>query len=320
VAKQGGRLVGELSCDVYGRHFDPSDVGFIERQDVAHCFESIGWHDADAGGWFEETQHNLEVFHRYDLAGQPIGSGYQLNTWGRLRSAWRYFAELHWRPAHLDDREVGDGTALERAGLVGWESSLHSDPRLAVAVGLGTTVQWLADGRHVEADAVIGLRLHPQLDLELLPSLLYAAGEPRYVGDEAGRHRFARERAVAVSGTLRATYTFSTRLSLQAYGQLFVDRVSFSDFSTSTPGDREVELGELAPAAAPAEPIDFADGSLALSALARWEVRPGSVAHLVLSHAQTRAEAGAVEGLPTLSILRAPAATVLLLKLSWWFG
>ena len=45
---------------------------------------------------------------------------------------WQMFTELHWRPARFDDREVGDGTALQRRGRLGWELSLSTDPRQRV--------------------------------------------------------------------------------------------------------------------------------------------------------------------------------------------
>ena len=46
----------------------------------------------------------------------------------QLASYWSMFTELHWRPAHYDDREVGDGTALQRAGQLGWELYVETDP------------------------------------------------------------------------------------------------------------------------------------------------------------------------------------------------
>ena len=323
LAKEGGHAVGEIECDLTGRHFDLNDVGYLDRQNAAHCFESLGWHDTARGRLLVELQHNLEVFHQVNLRGQDLGSGYQINTAGQLRSAWHYFTELHWRPAHLDDRELGDGSALERAGLVGWEANLESDPRRAVVASAATTTQWLSNGFFFEAEAEVTLRLHPQLDLELEPTALYATGEPRFIGAEAGDRLFGRLRAIALGGTIRATYTFTPALTLQGYLQLFVDRVRFSGFSSAPAGDEVIRLDELTPAAAPADSPDFEDGALNASIVLRWEFRPGSTAYLVYSRAQDHAaavEGDPPAGLPALSTLRAPAADVILFKLSWWFG
>jgi hypothetical protein len=323
LAKEGGHLVGELDCDLTGRHFDPNDVGYLERQDVAHCFASTGWHDTAAGRLLVELQHNLEIFYRYNLRGQDLGSGYQLNTSGQLENAWRYFTELHWRPAHLDDRELGDGTALERAGLVGWELSVHSDRRRAVIASAASTIQWLSNGLNVEAEAAATFRLHPQLDLELAPTALWTTGEPRFIADDGTTRLFGRLHALALGATVRAIYTFTPALTLQGYAQLFVDRVRFSDFSSAPAGDQVIELGDLMPAPTPAESPDFVDGALNATVVLRWEFRPGSTFFLVYSRAQDHAAATGTDdtpGLPALSTLRAPAADVILAKLSWWFG
>jgi hypothetical protein len=322
IAKEGGHRVGELQCDVTGRHFDPNDLGYIERQNVAHCFGSAGWHDTARGRVLVEERHNLEVFQEYNLRGQALGSGYQLNTSGQLRSAWHYFTELHWRPAHLDDRELGDGTALERAGLVGWELAIDSDPRRAVSANVASTAQWLSNGFYLEAEAGATLRLHPQLDLELEPTLLWTTGEPRFIGADGDQRLFGRLRALALGGTLRVTYTFTPALTLQGYAQLFVDRVRFSEFSTAPAGDHEIALDELSPAARPAESPDFVDGALNATVVLRWEFRPGSTLYWVYTRAQDHAAADEQgrSGLPAIQTLRAPAADVLLLKLSWWFG
>jgi hypothetical protein len=322
LAKEGGRAVSQLVCDLTGRHFDPNDAGYLERQDVAHCFGSLGWHDTSAGRFLVEEQHNLEIYRRTNLRGQDLGGGYQLNTSGQLESAWRYFTEIHWRPAHLDDRELGDGSALERAGLLGWETSLHGDPRGAVVVNAATTAQWLSNGFNLEAEAGATLRLHPQLDLQVEPTALFTKGEPRYVGTDGDARLFGRLRALALGGTLRATFTFTTTLTLQGYAQLFVDRVHFAEFSSAPASDPVIELDELAPAAPPSVSPDFEDGAFNASVVLRWELRPGSTAYLVYSHAQAHAATveGDPPGLPALSTLRAPAADVILAKLSWWFG
>jgi len=318
VDKQSGSLVGELSCDLYGRDFDPGDLGYISRQNAFHCFESIGWRDTSSGRWLVEQQHNLEVFHRVNLDGQDLGSGYQLNTFGELHSGWRYFSELHWRPAHLDDRDIGDGTALERAGLLGLELSLHSDPRRAAVAQVGTTTQRLSNGWVFELDGSVALHPHPQLDIELGPTVLYTRGEPRYLGDDGGDRRFGRQRALALGSVLRTTFTFTPALTLQGYAQLFVDRVEYSGFTAAPLADRVVHLDELMPAAPPPWSPDFADGAFDASLVLRWEWRPGSTLYLVYSRAQLGSGAG--QRLPARRTLRAPAADAVLLKLTWWMG
>jgi len=318
IQKQGGNAVGELVCDGRGRRFDPNDLGFLERQNQLHCFGSVGWHDTSAGRWLDETRHNLEVYYRANLDGLALGSGYQINTSGHLRSTWSYFTELHLRPAHFDDREVGDGTAIERSGLLGWELGLSSDPRRRVAVNLEGTAQWLGNGVNLEAGSTWTFHVHPQLDLQLLQTAQFTAGEPRYVGDDAGDRLFAREKALALGLTVKSTYTFTTSFSVQASAQLFVDRLAFTEFSSAPASQRVAHLADLVPHAPPVESVDGDYGAVNGSLVTRWEFRPGSTLYVVFSHAQQRSDAAMSPGIvPPLAVLRAPAADAVLLKLSW---
>src|SRR5262249_37277625 len=139
---------------------------------------------------------------------------------------WQMFTELHWRPWHYDDREVGEGTALQRSGRLGWELSLETDPRRSVTVSWEQAAYFVAHGLTYQADGNVTIRARPELDVELLPSSLLARGEPRYVlTDATGEHVFARQDALAAGLTLRTTYTFTPRATLQVYAQLFGERV-----------------------------------------------------------------------------------------------
>jgi hypothetical protein len=323
--KEGGEAVGELQCDADGRRFDPGDLGFAERQNLVHCFGSLGWHDTHAGRLFLEQQSNLELFYRANLDGQSLASGVQLNTSGQLRGFSHLFAELHYRPAHFDDREFGDGTALERAGLVGLELHVTGDPRALLGYELSSTTQWLTDGLNLEADGRLSLKVWPQLDLELLPQALYTFGEPRWIGDDAsGTRRFGRQRALGVGATLRSTWTFTPELSLQAYAQVFAASVRYQDFQAAPATDLVVTLDQLVPAGAPAKSPDSVEGTLNTSVVLRWEWRLGSTLYVVYSHAQANAGAlvpgDGAAGLPVRSTLHAPAADTLLVKLSMWIG
>jgi hypothetical protein len=128
---------------------------------------------------------------------------------------------VHWRPTYYDDREVGDGTALERAGLLGWELELYSNPAKPVSFNFQTQTQWLYDGFSFSGTGGLLFRALPQLDLEVLPAAIYTFGEPRFaeLGPVAGQYVFGKLDAKSIGTTLRATYTFAPRLTLQAHAQ-----------------------------------------------------------------------------------------------------
>ena len=178
----------------------------------------------------------------------------------------------------------------------------------------------------------------PQLDIELIPTLTWAAGEYRYAWQSVGPYDpylFGKLAAKNVSATLRASYTFTPRLTLQAYAQAFLASGHFSDiravstFPSQTgapprqPGET-VHLSELASSAAviPVANPDFEEAAINASVVFRWEYRLGSLLYLVY----TRSQIPGVQSLAGPAMLaprefgHGATTDVILLKLSYWWA
>jgi hypothetical protein len=184
-------------------------------------------------------------------------------------------------------------------------------------------------GVSVNASGGITVRALAQLDFELLPTLTYNRGEPRFVaaGPLAGQYLFGHLTAGSVGTTLRATYTFSPRLTLQAYSQLFLASGHYSGFLAyqSDPSGRRpiVHLGDLRPAQPPSSNPDFEQGALDVNVVLRWEWRLGSLLYFVYIRSQVpnvSLAPGEVGTLDVGALKRAPAGDQLILKLSYWWG
>jgi hypothetical protein len=318
--KEGGRWRFDLVAEIYGRRFDPNDVGFLTRANVEHVELDLERHDAAPRGPLLENQQRIELFGRRNLDGLKLSEGYQINASGQFKNYWSFFVELHWRRAHFDDREVGDGTALERAGLVGLELEVGTDPRAVAVFGLSSTWQLLENGVHVGVEAPLTLRLVPQLDLELVPEAGYTSGEPRVLdaGAMPGTYLLGALEARDLGVTVRATWTFTPRLTLQTYAQLFVAAVRFSDFTTGM--GPLLRLDELMPTPAPAESPDFAEGALNASAVLRWEYRPGATLFLVYTRSQTPVGDDGEPMLDVGAVARAPGIDAFLMKISYFWN
>ncbi|MBI2898191.1 MAG: hypothetical protein HYY06_31870 [Deltaproteobacteria bacterium] len=326
VAKEGGEhWIGAFEYEGYGRKLSLDDLGYLRRQNMHRVFGALGYQTTQPAGPTLESRSYVEVYHYWNLDWLAGPSGYQVNTWVRFRNRARIFTELHYRPSYFDDREMGDGAALEREGLVGLELWLGFDQGGPVTFDGGASLQRIWNGYNFEFGAEIGLRIAPELDLALGPQVGFTDGEPRFVeaGDDPGSYVFGRQRARSVGAILRATWAFGPRLTLQVYAQLLVAAVHFDDWLTNESRDEVVELDELADTGAPSENPDFLEGALNASAVLRWEWRLGSTLFLVYSRAQAPEvgfEEGAVPGLDPRAVTRGPAADVLLLKLSYWWG
>jgi hypothetical protein len=329
VAKDGGQhWIWEARSTLFSRKLELNDAGYLGRPNLASGSLDLAYRTRQPWGPTLETASKLELRHARNLSGLVLQDIYQLNTTILLRNAWTLFTEVQYHANRFDDREVGDGTALERAGLVGWEGSVRSDPRGVLSGQVFGVAQRLTNGWRFGFDANMLVRPTSRTDLELLPSFDYTKGESRFM-EVHGEDQllFGRLEAGQVGGTLRLTQTFAPRLTLQAYAQLFLAAGRYSDPTTyMRPTDSRpvVRLEDLSSTTqGPKDQHDFQRAALNASIVLRWEYQLGSVLYLVY----TRSQVPQLDLLPgerprlDLSLLpRAPAADVLLIKATYWFG
>jgi hypothetical protein len=343
VAKEGGKhLLWSAEYTGAGRKLQYNDVGFMPRQNVQTGKLTLGWRTLEPGEYTLENTSAFEASESRNLSGLDLGQLYELNTRLRLLNFASVFAAADLAPARFDDREVGDGTALERARYLGWRLELASDPRGWFAANLANQTQIVGAGTYAtNAQATLVLHALRQLDIELLPQLTWSAGEYRYARqasvDPTADYVFGRLSARSVSATLRATYTFTPQLTLQAYTQAFLASGHFSDLRaiprTGTSG-AVVHLSDLSRAAPPlpnpdlpppalTPNPDFEDASLNVNVVLRWEYRLGSTIYAVYSHSQipTVVLGPTATGTVDLHALgHGAAADVFLLKFSYWWA
>jgi hypothetical protein len=327
IGKEGGvPWVGDVSYEGMSRKADFNDAGYMPRQNVHSLSANVEYRTLS--DWFgtRETHSRIEIYRRMNTDGLVLAHGYQVNTAWKLSSFWEFFTEVHFRGRHFDDREVGDGTALERRELVGVEAELKTDPRRLVAAELATQAQRIFDGMQFQSSATVTFRALPQLDFALTPEFVHASGEPRFAERAGDTLLFGKLEATEISGTIRATYTFTPRLSLQGYAQVFFAAGHYSDFGAFTRAvgrGAVVHRDELLPVGRPATNPDFSDAALNANVVLRWEYLLGSTIYLVY----TRTQSPRIELLPgqrgTVDIgglNRAPASDTILLKLSYFFS
>ena len=169
-----------------------NDLGFNPRGNVIYDGFDLEYRTLVPWWKLLETHTRLEATSTTtNTATLPISRGVNLNTAGKLDNFWRYFVELDWRPTLYDDREFGDGAALEHAAIVvGNDTRIQSDPTKPIAVALHVRPQALAHGGYnFSSDADLLLRALPQLDFDLAPTFTANVGEPRYVDHRLGGRR-----------------------------------------------------------------------------------------------------------------------------------
>jgi Domain of unknown function (DUF5916)/Carbohydrate family 9 binding domain-like len=335
VAKEGGpHWLWSVWQHVTGRQLEFNDLGYLERKNDVNGSYTLSYRTLRPWWRTVETRTNVQVNLRQTLDGLNLWRELIANTSFTLPSFWSVTFEVHARGDYYDDREMGDGSALQRPGSVGALLSVGTDPRKRVIGWLSGVVDRRRGGYHLDLHGQLTLRLLPQLQIDLVPTVGYDSGAPRYVGTDVtpvligdvADYRFGVQTAVSAGATVRAAYTFTPQLSLQFYTQLFFAKVNYGDFFVypkQTFRER-VDLAALIPAGAPAASPDSQQATLNVNLVLRWEYRLGSTLFLVYTRAQTPALAvppGGTGQLELAPIWRGRASDdVLMAKLAYWLG
>jgi hypothetical protein len=289
---------------------------------------NLEYRELEKHGMFLESHERFEYQQKFNLDGLDIGSGYHAQAFGKLSSFWNYWTQLAYNPRYFDDREIGDGTAMERAAFVGYELWFETNRTKPVSFEWWNFAQRFSNAWAYTTEAGVLFRVLPALDLAVLPTGSYTIGEPRFAGQNVGGpYVFGKLEAKSIGTTLRATYTFTPRLTLQAYGQFLLASGHYTDFSSypADPATRRpvVRLVDMRPYPGTLDNPDFVDGVLNLNIVFRWEYRLGSIAYLVYTRSQSpdiELQPGEAAKLRFSNVSRGPAVDVVLLKLSYWWG
>jgi hypothetical protein len=327
-AKEGGHWLWDTGVQLTGRHADTNDLGFQGRQNEVRSFLNGSYRTTLPRGPTLETRHGFEAFQQTNLDGLVLQRLFQLYGEWTFRNFWWGEAKFLYSPAAFDDREVGDGTAIQRPRLLGGELEFGTDPRRALVGMAEVRAEWLPGGARYAAEATLTVRLFPQLDLELSPEATYRSGEPRFLERETAgaetRLLFGELEAASLGAIARLTWTFTPRLTLQTYGQVFLLSRRFSSFTQAfAPPRAQIRLGDLVPTLPPAETHDERDGVINANVVLRWEYRLGSILYLVYTRSQHPLDETirpGTRGLDVPGLARGPAANSFLLKLSYWWG
>jgi hypothetical protein len=326
-AKEGGEsYAGVADLEVYGKKVDYNDLGFMARQNIVKAHANLEYRTLVPRGETLETHTSIDFSDQENLSALNQFRGISLDNFTKYKSFWASYVLFRVRPRHWDDRETGDGAALQRGALFGFEAAASSDSRKRVSFGLWTQTHFIENGVSFQGDGRLTLRILPQWDVDLLPTWVFTRGEPRYFGEQGTSYLFGRQRAQSLSLILRSTYTFLPRLTLQAYVQAIVESEHFSDYSCFPEGGpgTTIHLTDLRPVPfVVAQNPDFTSGTLNASLVARWEYLLGSTLYLVYTHSQATnvfPAFGDPAGFDFSLVKPRTAEEEILLKLSYWWG
>jgi hypothetical protein len=242
-----------------------------------------------------------------------------------------------------DLNETFDGSRFERPARYGGQIDVSTDSRRAVVVTGRTTAFFDTVGAYeLTGQAQVALQLLPQLELALTPetgvtretrfyTCTTRGGAACTIDDTERDYRFATLRSSYASLTLRGSWTFSSALTLQTYGQLFLATGEHSDYraihtAAMQPTIRRRDLMPIAFAGDlngdGVKDDDFQNATLNLNVVLRWEFEPGSTLMGVFTRTENAANVllGQPPQLGVSGLTAGPTEDVFLLKLVYFLG
>ena len=225
-----------------------------------------------------------------------------MEGWVNTKSFWFFDVGLQAQTPYVDDRELYDGTPLQRQAAFGGYAFMNTDSRERVQASFYFT-EMRGVPRFERLNTIGGsliFRPVPRVDGQLDLAYNETAGAIRQISvpsqttstdDVTARasrtYILAPQQARSVSATLRATYAFTPFLTLQAYAQLFTAGISYGAplQATRGPGRQTITIDELTPADPASAPnADERQIGLNVNVILRWEWRTGSTFYLVYAH------------------------------------
>ena len=350
-AKQSGNLLLLLAGGVLSPGFNPNDAGFQSGgSDVINIQFLPGYQWTKPGKVFQQALVFGGVFRNYDFGGNKTWDGFLFAVQGMFRNFWSFETMFAYNPDTISHSQTRGGPLALTPW--GWQLdfSLTTDSRKPIVLeGRSSIYSRPEDGSQWSLGIILRWKPRPNVSLSLGPEYMRETTEIQWVTrvndplmtETCGtRYIFGYIDQKIISLEFRLNWTFTPKLSLQAYLQPFLGVGSYGRFKelarpktyaynvygegASTIGYADgrytVDPDGDGPAAAFSfgNP-DFNVKSLRGTVVLRWEYFPGSLLYFVWT--QNRADyahPGDFQLRRDLGdLLTAPGDNIFLLKVSY---
>jgi len=354
LAKQSGNLLVLANIGALSPGFNPNDAGFQRgASDVVQMQFLPGYQWTKPGKTFLSALAIAGWFRTYDFGGNKTWDGGAAVFEGQLRNFWRIHTMLAYNPETVSKNHTRGGPLAIIPPGYQVEMTVETDSRKPFVLELqsGTYQQPLASSQwngqfsvrwkpgsnfSLSVGPTIGLERN---DIQWVTKVTDAAMASTY----GARYIFARIDQKVLGAEIRLDWTFTPKLTLQAYLQPFVavghydmfkELALAKSFAYNIYGEGASTIGyddadgvytvDPDGAGGAAEPFSFGNPdfnykSLRGTVVLRWEYRPGSLLYFVWTQNRSDyANPGNLRlGRDISDLFSAPGDNIFLLKVSY---
>jgi hypothetical protein len=336
--------------------FEANDLGFQRGADNISTWGWAQYRDDTPGEHLLSWNTNVNTWAWWDYEPQFDGYGGNVNGNVQFKNHWSVNAGVGPERVLWNLAALRGGPAIRGNFNLNTWVNVSTDSRAKVQGTLSAN-HWrqpASDSHNTGIDIGANIQAAPNVGIFLGPSVLLLTDDFQYVDEVQNdmgdpRYVFARLHEVVVGMTFRGSWTFSPRLSLQAYAQPFIAAGDYREYKVAadvyahdyddrwhifTQDEITIDREE-----GTAVVDDDGDGStdygfglgdfnfrqLRSNIVLRWEYRPGSTAFLIWSHGQTDEDSDGRFGTGGLSrglagLFNAPSEDVVMVKVNYWLG
>ena len=296
--------------------FESNDLGMNYSTDHINIHAVTGYRWYDPGKIFRNVRLNVAYASNHDFSGVKTSENVFLFGWLQFLNYWSFDGFMGLDAETLSNTELRGGPRVIDPGGAFINFGVNSDHRKNVVFGLHMNAGGDEAGSYDSGlSGWVELKLGNRLNLELNPNYSIARNMEQYVTaieDANAIEMYGNRYVVAqldrktLSADFRLDYTFTPRLSLQAYFQPFIAVGTYSGFKEfkrpesyeflvyEEDEDATITLandvytidptGEDDSDAFTIDNPDFNYKALVGTAVLRWEFSPGSTLYLVWTH------------------------------------
>jgi len=354
LAKQNGNFLFLASAGALSPGFDPNDAGYQSSgSDIVQLQALPGYQWTKPGKVFQNVTLIAAAVRNYDFGGNNIYNGELFQVQGKFRNFWDFSLMAIYMPWTLSNSRTRGGPLTLTPWAYEIDGGLSTDSRRPVVLEAeGYYGRQPAAGSEWTGQLSVRWKARPNLSLSIGPTLAFEKNDIQWVRNvEDGtatatygyRYVFARIDQKVVGSEIRVDWTFTPRLTLQAYLQPYLAVGTYGAFKElarprsfdyavygAAGGASTIEYADVVytvdpdGAAGPAAPFtldnpDFNYKSMRGTIVFRWEYRPGSLIYFVWT--QNRADYANPGNLRLWrdlgDLFSAPGNNIFLLKISY---
>jgi len=312
INKQKGNIIFNAGLGAMSPGFESNDLGYHSRGDVINGHVELGYQVFHPGRIFRRWNASASYYRNYDFGGNRIGEYYYVDAEGQFLNYWTTGLHLDYEPPKYSHYLTRGGPMAFYPTGATLRSKITSDNRKAFVLSFTGYYRWHDVGSYNwSLGAAVTWKPRTNISLSVGPSFTYRFSFGEWVmkiKDDLMTATYGTRYILAdiVQKTLpieiRVNWTFTPRLSLQAYLQPYIAtgdyrkfkelaRAMSFDFNAFGEGPSTLTFRDDIYTAdpdgpGPAQPFSFRNPDFNLKSLRgtfvlRWEYRPGSMLYFV---------------------------------------